>query len=717
MPQGLRIRPPQHDLAEALELLTAPRVDEPVARKTRMGEHGGEVRYRRRPILSSMPTATPSTIAREPQVPAPPAASPRASPSRSPWIHGPWVDLALFVATPLLLVPLILARPGSPRIQELILYIGAFGALGHHLPGMLRAYGDRALFRRYRVRFIVAPLFLSAVCIYFTVNGLGGVLLVTFLWTTWHTLMQTYGFARIYDAKVGSLSSWTRWLDQALCIAWIGAPIFYSQSRFSSVLDLYYRCGGPLIPEAAITGFRTLWLAAAIAIAAVWLVHSGWSARSGTRPSAVKLALFVVSLGFWWFCMARVDHMMVGVALFDVFHDVQYLTLVWLFNRQRAAKDPGAGGFTRFLFRNSGALIGVYVGLVVGYGSLGYFTRGVDEGVIKEALLGLLAASALLHFYFDGFIWKLREPEVRAGLGVAGADARGVRAFAIPPWVRHGLKWGLFAAPIVLLASWQRGISMPERTWRESLLRAFPESAEAHTNLGVVLADAGELPRARQLYERAIELKPAHPESHYNLGVALRKDGARDGAEREFRQAIALLPNYALAHEQLANVLLERSALDEAEREYAAAIALDPSKPEPHANLGVCRLRRGDVAGSAVQFERALQCDPDHTGALNNLAVLRASGDASLRDPSRAVELAERLVRVAREPKPQIHETLAAAYASAGRIDEAVAAQRRALELAAGDPALVGRVQTRLVEYERTAGERPMGARQQPGAR
>ena len=123
------------------------------------------------------------------------------------WIKSPSLDLVLFIGVPALLLPLILARPGRPAVQEWILYLGGFGALGHHLPGMLRAYGDRELFERFRVRLIVAPIFLAAVCIGFALADLGGLLLVTFLWTTWHTLMQIYGFARIYDAKVGSLGA------------------------------------------------------------------------------------------------------------------------------------------------------------------------------------------------------------------------------------------------------------------------------------------------------------------------------------------------------------------------------------------------------------------------------------------------------------------------------------------------------------------------------
>ena len=54
---------------------------------------------------------------------------------------------------------------------------------------------------------------------------------------------------------------------------------------------------------------------------------------------------------------------LVGIALFEVFHDVQYLSLVWIYNRKRVESDRSIGGFMRFVFRRSGALSGVYVRL------------------------------------------------------------------------------------------------------------------------------------------------------------------------------------------------------------------------------------------------------------------------------------------------------------------------------------------------------------------
>jgi tetratricopeptide (TPR) repeat protein len=68
--------------------------------------------------------------------------------------------------------------------------------------------------------------------------------------------------------------------------------------------------------------------------------------------------------------------------------------------------------------------------------------------------------------------------------------------------------------------------------------------------------------------------------------------------------------------------------------------------------------------------------------------VLLIHPDLSRRDPARALVLAERAVELSHEPGPIALDTLAAAYASAGRFDEAVDVAARALKLAtaSGDP-------------------------------
>jgi hypothetical protein len=67
------------------------------------------------------------------------------------------------------------------------------------------------------------------------------------------------------------------------------------------------------------------------------------------------------------------------------------------------------------------------------------------------------------------------------------------------------------------------------------------------------------------------------------------------------------------------------------------------------------------------------------TNALNNLAWLLATApDDQVRDGSRAVELAERACQLTGWKHPVLMGTLAAAYAEAGRFDDAVKMAERA---------------------------------------
>ena len=173
---------------------------------------------------------------------------PATAAKRKLWILNSWRDLVLYVGTPLLLIPAFALAQARWSPQDIFLFVAAFGAMGHHLPGMIRAYGDRALFERFKWRFIFAPLFLLVTCVAFFWWDLKGILLVVFFWGVWHGLMQTYGFCRIYDAKTGTFDALTRRLDFAVCLIWFATAVALSTYRLSDTLDTYYMCGGPFIP-------------------------------------------------------------------------------------------------------------------------------------------------------------------------------------------------------------------------------------------------------------------------------------------------------------------------------------------------------------------------------------------------------------------------------------------------------------------------------------
>ena len=60
-------------------------------------------------------------------------------------------------------------------------------------------------------------------------------------------MMQTYGFCRIYDAKMGSFAALTRRLDFATCAIWFATAVLLSPERMTDTLETFYASGGPYI--------------------------------------------------------------------------------------------------------------------------------------------------------------------------------------------------------------------------------------------------------------------------------------------------------------------------------------------------------------------------------------------------------------------------------------------------------------------------------------
>src|SRR3954470_4502528 len=554
-----------------------------------------------------------------PAAPAPTAAGRKPS----LWILDSWRDLVLYVCTPLLLVPMFIAAQGVWAAEDIYLCVAAFGAMGHHLPGMIRAYGDRALFQRFKWRFILAPIFLVVVCAAFSIWDLKGIVLVAFLWGVWHGMMQTYGFCRIYDAKVGSFAELTRRLDFALCGIWFATAVLLSPQRMTDTLETYYAAGAPFIPPAVLQTAQQGLLALALLISALFLANFVRMWSTGKRPSPVKLVLLVTSISFWWYCNNIVASVLVGVALFEVFHDVQYLSLVWIYNRKRVESDSSIDGFMRFVFRRSGALVGVYLGLIFAYGALGYYKSSIGIDVVKRILTGVVTASALLHFYYDGFIWKVREKSTRQSLGITGGTADISLGGLLPGWALHGIKWiAIFVIPLAILwyAEIQGGRGKLERLG--AIVADLPTSPRAHVNYATELQEAGRADEAAKEFADAIRLNPGSAKAHVSLGSLLTTKGEFDQAESHLEQALRIEPKNAEYHSGYAYLLDQIGRNDQAAAECETAIHLAPKSAQAHYSYGAFLEKHGQPEEAISNYRQTLQLDPAHVDAHLDLGSL-----------------------------------------------------------------------------------------------
>jgi protein O-mannosyl-transferase len=116
---------------------------------------------------------------------------------------------------------------------------------------------------------------------------------------------------------------------------------------------------------------------------------------------------------------------------------------------------------------------------------------------------------------------------------------------------------------------------------------------------------------------------------------------------------------------------------------FSQALKTEPNDPNTHFQLGSVLSQAGRKAEAIQHYEAVLRVQPDSVAALNNLAWIKATSvNPDLRDGVEAVRLAQRACEITKESQPFLLGTLAAALAEAGRFPEAVAAARKARDLA-----------------------------------
>jgi tetratricopeptide (TPR) repeat protein len=269
----------------------------------------------------------------------------------------------------------------------------------------------------------------------------------------------------------------------------------------------------------------------------------------------------------------------------------------------------------------------------------------------------------------------------------------------------------------------------------QAALESDPDLNEAHYFFGLALAGRGQYDAAIAHFRIALKTRPNFAQAHFNLASALSGKGDASGAMAEYREALKITPDYAEAHNNLATLLARGGDIDAAADHFQQALASDPGVAKIHYNFGNALAGAGRLDAAIEQYELALKIQPKHADAEHNLAaiqsqrqgiltrlaaarsairltpnnavlvndtawVLATNPNASIRNGAEAVELAQRSVKLAGRSAAGL-DTLAAAYAEAGRFTEAVDTARQAVEAAqvGKNEALAREIQTRLERY------------------
>ncbi|HEY2382658.1 MAG TPA: tetratricopeptide repeat protein [Terriglobia bacterium] len=591
------------------------------------------------------------------------------------WIFSPLQDTTLVMFTPVLILLAFAAAQYGAWMDGLLAFALVL-AMGHYLPGMLRAYGDRALFRRFRTRLIAAPLFIVTATTLFAYRNLHAVLLLTTIWGMWHWMMQSYGFARIYDAKSDSSARMPGWLDQAICLLWFGMAAFVLHNDLPSYVTNYYESGGAYIPASVFVWFTRAWVAVTTAATAYYVVQIAKAMRQGHKPNPLKFIFIIVTFAYLTYTNSVVQRPKMGLLMFEAWHDVQYLAIVWFFNLSRTRKNPEAGSFIRFFFRPSALMAAAYVALCLVFGMLTHAWSLFHNDIIVRIVASIVTSAALLHYYLDGFIWKIRETGTGEALGVRTATEPAQWVSLTPAWGWQALLWPLFIVPAVILGAVESRGAVPPMQVYEDVYDAFPNSPLANYQIARQLQEEGQLREAKVHYEKALALGPDMLPAHIFLGVLLADQQDPAAARPHFERALKTDPRNSEVHNDLGIVLDELGDLPGAKFHLERAVALDTRYSLAEDNLGMVLAKMGDFAGARIHQERAVQIDPQFADAQYQLG----STMAKLGDLDGAVKHFQEALRL--DPEQHLaHNSLGEVLIKQGRIPEAKTEFEQALKI------------------------------------
>jgi hypothetical protein len=235
--------------------------------------------------------------------------------------------------------------------------------------------------------------------VYFGTGGLTCLAVVDFVWNAWHFGAQHSGILRMYSLKAGAGPSIVeRW----------GLRIFvcYTLLRTAAWTT------GWTIGDAALERSRNGVDTFAILLPAAVLFAALFNGRKTFGRMAYLASVVGLYGGLLVALMSRADaYVLPLMAASALFHAAEYLAIVSIYaNRRRSVGSPG---HFRALAESWPTFLLLYV---VTLGSLGVVLEGTGPQW-AEIWLAVNVWAALVHYAFDGMIWKLRTPDTARALG------------------------------------------------------------------------------------------------------------------------------------------------------------------------------------------------------------------------------------------------------------------------------------------------------------
>ncbi len=169
-----------------------------------------------------------------------------------------------------------------------------------------------------------------------------------------------------------------------------------------------------------------------------------------------------------------------------------------------------------------------------------------------------------------------------------------------------------------------------------------PLAAE-HNTYGAAYLEQGDLDKAQQRFELALEYNDDYPDPHNNLCLVFIKRGQLDRAKQECVRAIRLNNDFSLAYNNLGYIYLQEKSLGKAHDAFRSALRINPGYIEARYNLclALTGLKRREEA--RVCYDKVIEVNPNVADPYNNLCAMDIDDQGytdAIQYCNKAVELA-----------------------------------------------------------------------------
>lgn len=368
-----------------------------------------------------------------------------------PWIVGPRYDLLWFFGGAVASLGVLALHFGA-RVPIVALYwTWLLGFDGPHIAAAFtRTYADRDEWRA-RGRVLVLSLLLFAIGPAFLLLNLATgspepfqiFLGIATFYGYYHVVRQHYGFLALYKARTREADRVDFEIDRAFVYVTCWAPYVYfllTHPRARVLLRL--PPGGPASPWEKAAVYLTLAVWAAAVVAFLIRLAARFARRIRT-PHAAYLLTVASLYGAAYVVVARYepvyaesrgpdqDFLLLSIVV-TIFHNIQYLGLVWFHNRNRYGRAEGDPGPARQINRSPATYLLACLAFSAVVYSLSAGATGVFPGfqLFLETPVGPFTANQLglcvwwgigfNHYYLDQKIWRIRgDAELKRNLGFA----------------------------------------------------------------------------------------------------------------------------------------------------------------------------------------------------------------------------------------------------------------------------------------------------------